>query len=38
MLQICRPAWAEVTVVTNAGEVKQAKRLLELMGMPFEKK
>lgn len=28
----------EVTVVTNVGDDKKAKRLLELLGMPFEKK
>lgn len=28
----------EVTIVTNTKDKKKAKRLLELMGMPFEKK
>ncbi len=28
----------EVTIVTNAGENKKAKKLLELMGMPFKRK
>lgn len=27
----------EITIVTNAGEDQKAKRLLELLGMPFEK-
>jgi large subunit ribosomal protein L5 len=27
----------EITIVTNAGNMIQSKRLLELMGMPFEK-
>ena len=27
----------EITVVTNTTDKKMAKRLLELMGMPFEK-
>jgi large subunit ribosomal protein L5 len=32
-------AWGlEVTIVTNTGKDLESKRLLELMGMPFEKK
>ena len=27
----------EITIVANAGSPKRAKRMLELMGMPFEK-
>lgn len=27
----------EVTISTNAGDVKRSKRMLELLGMPFEK-
>jgi large subunit ribosomal protein L5 len=27
----------EISIVTNAGNVKKSKRLLELLGMPFEK-
>lgn len=27
----------EVTIVTNTSDIKKAKRLLELLGMPFEK-
>jgi large subunit ribosomal protein L5 len=27
----------EITIVTTAGEAKQSKKLLELLGMPFEK-
>lgn len=28
----------EVSIVTNTGDVKKAKKMLELLGMPFEKK
>ncbi len=36
--KIDRPRGLEVTIVTSAREPKTARRLLELMGMPFEKK
>lgn len=33
-----QPKGMEVTIVTSTNEVKKARRLLELLGMPFEKK
>lgn len=36
--KIDRPRSLEVTIVTNAGSDERAKRLLELMGAPFEKR
>lgn len=35
--KIDRVRGLEITIVTNAGDAKMAKRLLELMGMPFRK-
>lgn len=33
-----QPRGLEVTITTNAGDKKISKRMLELLGMPFEKK
>lgn len=36
--KVAKPRGLEVTIVTSTKNPAQAKRLLELMGMPFEKK
>ncbi len=33
-----KPFGMEITIVTNAGDKQKSKRLLEILGMPFEKK
>jgi large subunit ribosomal protein L5 len=35
--KVVKPFGLEVTIVTNTNDAQKAKRLLELMGMPFEK-
>jgi large subunit ribosomal protein L5 len=38
LTKVDRSQGMEITVVTNAKSVEKSKRLLELLGMPFEKK
>ncbi len=37
LAKVDKPRGLEVTIVTSANDPKKAKRLLELLGMPFEK-
>lgn len=37
LAKVSRTQGLEITIVTNAKETRKARRLLEMMGMPFEK-
>jgi large subunit ribosomal protein L5 len=36
--KVAKPFGLEITIVTNSKNIEQSKKLLELLGMPFEKK
>jgi len=37
MSKVTKPFGLEVTIVTNSNSKEESRRLLELLGMPFEK-